>query len=86
MKRLGTSFGFAEPWEPYTVSPSLLEPYNLNHVSVFLLLVLFACLACLLASLCSPTLAPRKEELRYMLYYILDRFPENAPFDLYRLV
>ncbi len=44
-----------------TCPPSLFAVWlhNLNHVSVFLLL--FACFACLRASLCSPTLtlAPR---------------------------
>ncbi len=46
MKRLGTSFGSAEPQEPYPLPSSLFEPYNynLNHVSVFLLTLCLSCL------------------------------------------
>ncbi len=58
MKRLGTSFGSAEPQER-TVSPSLFEPYNLNHVSVFSVTLCLSCLplACLhLRTLADTTL------------------------------
>ncbi len=55
MKRPRTNFGSPGPKD---LSPFPVEPHNLNHVSVFLLL--FVCLACLRSklSLCSRTLAP----------------------------
>jgi hypothetical protein len=39
MKRLGTSYILWFCRTSGNVSPSLFEPYNLNHVSVFLLLL-----------------------------------------------
>jgi hypothetical protein len=54
MKRLGKSFGSAEPQEPYPL-PCL----NLITLITYLFfLLLFACLACLCASLCLHTLGP----------------------------
>ncbi len=57
MKRLGTSFGSAEPQEPYPLPCLLFEPYNLNHVSVFSVTLRLSCLplACITLTYPSPT-------------------------------
>jgi hypothetical protein len=80
MKRIGTSFGSAEPQEPGTVFPSLFEHYNLNHLSVFSVTLRLR-LSCLpLACLHSRTLALADTTLiqgrvlayqQYIISYIL---------------
>jgi hypothetical protein len=59
MKRLGTSFGSAEPQEPYPLPCLNFEPYNLNHVSVFSVTLRLSCLS--LASL--PLTYPSRHHL-----------------------
>jgi hypothetical protein len=59
MKRLGTSFGLWFCRTSETVSPSLFEPYNLNHVSVFSVTLRLSCLP--LVSL--PLMYPSRHHL-----------------------
>jgi hypothetical protein len=71
MKGLGASFDSAKRQTSGTVSPSLFEPYNLNHVSVFsVALALSVLLALGQPSLTYPSRHPLAARVLVLAYQL----------------